>query len=57
MNNMIDEFRYKQYLNEMSNCKHEWNHEDADIILARFVEELGYTELVALYEKCPKWFA
>ena len=46
-----------QYVKELMSCQHHSDHEDADIIIARFVEELGYTELAHLYRACPKWFS
>ena len=49
--------KYKQYVKELMSCQRHSDHEDADIIIARFVEELGYTELAHLYRACPKWFS
>ena len=38
-------------------CQHHSDHQDADAIIARFAEELGYNDIAHLYRACPKWFS
>lgn len=35
----------------------EYNHVEADNILCRFLDELGYSAIVIEYKKIDKWYA
>ena len=46
----------KKYLMQMRELKSEFEHDEADYLLCALLEELGYTELVEVYRKIPKWY-
>ena len=54
---------YKKYLDEMaivvreSHDDEEVGHIDADRLLCSFIQELGYPELVEVYNNVFKWYA
>ena len=41
----------------MKKLKDESDHDEADYLLCNLLEELGYTELVEVYRKLPKWYS
>lgn len=51
----------KKYLTQMNKCINnedtEYAHIIADDILCDLLKDLGYTELIAVYEKINKWYA
>lgn len=47
----------EKYLMQMRELKSEFEHDEADYLLCALLEELGYTELVEVYRKIPKWYA
>jgi hypothetical protein len=55
--------KIKKYLEEMKKIANEADedrenaHMEADDLLCSFLLELGYTELVELYESFGKWYA
>jgi hypothetical protein len=53
MNEKLNE----KYLIQMRELKSEFEHDEADYLLCAILEELGYTELVEVYRKIPKWYA
>lgn len=58
MNRKLNE----KYLNKMKQWEFndydtEESHAKADCILCELLEELGYTELVKMYNNVPKWYA
>ena len=40
----------------MKMLKDESDHDEADNLLCDLLEELGYTEIVEMYGKLPKWY-
>ena len=46
-----------KYIAQMKNCTWEGDHEDADILICQFLEEIGYQDLADAYRKVPKWFS
>lgn len=46
-----------KYIEELKKCTIETDHEDADILVCEFLEEIGYSELAEAYRKVPKWFS
>lgn len=46
-----------KYIEELKKCTIETDHEDADILICEFLEEIGYSELAEAYRKVPKWFS
>ena len=46
-----------KYITQMKNCTWEGDHEDADILICQFLEEIGYQDLADAYRKVPKWFS
>ena len=55
---MIRKGKYlKQMQKLITNTDQEEAHIEADNLLCRFLEELGYTDLVAAYNKVEKWYA
>lgn len=46
-----------KYIEELKKCTYETDHEDADILICEFLEEIGYSELAEAYRKVPKWFS
>ena len=46
-----------KYIAKMKNCTWEGDHEDADILICQFLEEIGYQDLADAYRKVPKWFS
>ena len=52
----IDNFK-KELSNQINNRDIESAHADADTILCNILIELGYKELVDLYNKVDKWYA
>lgn len=58
----MDEKLNEKYLNRMKQWEFndydkEESHVEADCILCELLEELGYTELVKMYNNVPKWYA
>ena len=55
--------KYQEYVNEMkkaieeSKFDEEFGHVIADGILCDFLKELGYNELVMLFDMVDKWYA
>ena len=47
----------KKYLQQMKQLDNESDHEYADEILCELLKDLGYKELVEVYEKLPKWYS
>lgn len=47
----------KKYIENLKTCIHETDHEDADILVCEFLEDIGYSELADEYRKVPKWFS
>lgn len=45
-----------KYLSLMKMLKDESDHGEADNLLCDLLEELGYTEIVEVYGKLPKWY-
>lgn len=45
-----------KYLSYMKMLKDESDHDEADNLLCDLLEELGYTEIVEMYGKLPKWY-
>lgn len=46
-----------KYLEQLKTCTWEGDHDVADFILCELLKELGYTELVEIYKKVPKWYS
>lgn len=46
-----------KYLSYMKMLKDESDHDEADMLLCNLLEELGYTEIVDVYRKLPKWYS
>lgn len=46
-----------KYVEKMRTCTQEMDHEDADILICEFLEEIGYSELADVYRNVPKWFS
>lgn len=58
----MDEKLNEKYLNmmkqwEFNDYDKEESHVEADYILCELLEELGYTQLVKMYNNVPKWYA
>lgn len=49
--------RYNEYVKQLIKCQHQSDHEEADMIIAMFLDELGYNDIAHLYRACPKWFS
>lgn len=47
----------EKYLNQMRKLEYATDHDEADNLLCRLLEELGFTELVKVYRKLPKWYS
>lgn len=47
----------EKYISKMKALKDESDHDEADWLLCDLLEELGYTELVEVYKKLPKWYS
>lgn len=47
----------EKYLNQMRKLECETDHDEADYLLCRLLEELGFTELVKVYRELPKWYS
>lgn len=51
----------EKYLEQMKQLNDEGdienNHKEADMLLCELLEELGFTEIVEVYRKLPKWYA
>lgn len=56
VNRMNKELNIK-YLHQMKQLDNESDHEYADEILCELLKDLGYKELVEVYEKLPKWYS
>jgi hypothetical protein len=52
---------YQLYLADMKasrdGCSTEWDHYEADAILCAMLRELGYDEIVDMFEGMEKWYA
>ena len=46
-----------KYIAQMKSYTWEGDHEDADILICKFLEEIGYQDLADAYRKVPKWFS
>lgn len=46
----------EKYLEQMKMLKDESDHDEADYLLCELLEELGFTEIVEVYRKLPKWY-
>ena len=53
---MFDYELKDKYLSLMKMLKDESDHGEADNLLCNLLEELGYTEIVEVYGKLPKWY-
>ena len=56
---MIDRKKYKKRLNNIrrNSCDIEMDHEKADEVLCDLLKELGYSDIVSLWNRIPKWYA
>lgn len=46
-----------KYIEELKKCTDETEHEDADILVCEFLEEIGYSELAEHTEWFQSWFS
>jgi len=60
----VDAEKYKKRLIEIKerlksdpDYDEEFAHPDADAVLCDLLKELGFEDVVELYEKIPKWYA
>lgn len=60
----VDVEKYKKRLIEIKerlksdpDYDEEFAHPDADVVLCDLLKELGFEDVVELYEKIPKWYA
>ena len=44
-----------KYITQIKNCTWEGDHENADILICQFLEEIGYQDLGDACRKVPKW--
>jgi hypothetical protein len=54
------QIEYQKALTDMDECENydcEVSHCSADHILCKFLNTLGYTELVEKFQKLEKWYA
>ena len=57
MNKKLNE-KYLKQMNELkNNDDYESSHVTADDILCELLDELGYTDLIKVFNELPKWYA
>lgn len=56
MNKNLNE-KYLKQMKECNNYGTEEGHSQADGLLCGLLEELGYTELVEIYQNLEKWYS
>ena len=46
-----------EYLSKLKQLKNEGDHDEADWLLCQLLKELGFSEIVEVYLKLPKWYS
>ena len=55
-NLVLPENWHEQAVAELSNMKTQSEHGEADSLLCLVLIKLGYKDIVAAYDKIPKWY-
>lgn len=45
-----------KYIEKIRNCTWKMDDNDADVLICKFLDEIGYSELADAYRDAIKWF-